>query len=383
MIYSDEEMILFSLIYSDVEEGRFARPHLSHKALYSIFWQSISDELNIFAIDNTRNLKELFSNAIKKLKELGQIREEEKYLDELNSYFIENKARFLSLKEKIGEEIQLCELHNIKYKTYFSDGYPISLKELKDPPFVIYYKGYLPKNSELERSLAIIGTRNPDEKYGREVAKRTGEMLTNSGWWNISGLAVGCDEYGHIGSLNAGGATGAILAHGLAQPIFPKENNSLAEDILAKDGFLLSEIPPSIKLSSIFLVLRDRLQSGMTKGIFVVETSEKSGTLHTVKYSLEQNRFTLVWDPSNIKDLSSSIEINGNLILLEKKKGTLSPNVPKKLFSNIIGIETSKFLKDKLEEIEKKKFKIISGNESKSIEKEPSFEQANLFKNIK
>lgn len=370
MIYSNQEMILMSLIYSDITEGRFASPKLSHKALYAVFNYSLEQNINFLEIKNISELKIFFVNSIKKLKETSQIRDEEKYIEELSLYFIENKDKIDIFQERVIKELELCEIHNIKYETYFSEKYPISFKELKDPPFVIFYKGILPKNKELEKSLAIIGTRNPEEQYGREVARRIGQLLLEEGWWNISGLAMGCDEYGHIGSL---GATGAILAHGLVQQIFPKENIKLAEDIISNGGFLLSELPPSTKLAPLFLVLRDRLQSGMTKGIFVVETSEKSGTLHTVKYSLEQKRFTLVWDPSDTK-LNNCKEVKGNLILIEKEKGTLSPVVPKKFYSNIIGIKNSEELKSKLEMIEKKVFKYNS--EKKELK---PIEQTKIF----
>lgn len=377
MLYNDSEMVLFSLIYSDVQNGRFARPYLNHKNLYGIFYESLKQNINFFKIDSLNELNVFFDTVVNNLKESGQIRESEKYLEELKTYFIENKSRFETLKNKVELEIEICKNNDIKYKTFFSKEYPENLKKLQDPPFVIYYRGYLPKNNELEKSLAIIGTRNPEDKFGKEVAKRTGELLTNSGWWNISGLAVGCDEYGHKGSLSAGGATGAILAHGLIQPIFPKENKELAEEILMKDGFLLSEIPPTVKMSPLFLILRDRLQSGMTRGIFVVETSEKSGTLHTVKYALEQNKKVFVWDPTFITELKDCKEIKGNLILLNKTNGTLSPPVPKKYFKDIVSIKKGDFLKEHIYELEKKSRET---NDKKN--QEISLEQINLFNKI-
>lgn len=377
MLYNDFEMILFSLIYSDVQAGRFARPYLSHKNLYGIFNESLKQNINFFEIENLNELNNFFNKVVNNLKDSGQIREVDKYLDELKMYFIDNTLRFQSLKDKVKQELGICEANNIKYKTIFSNGYPKNFKELAEPPFVIYYKGYLPKDNELEKSLAVIGTRNPEDKFGKGVAERVGKLLTNTGWWNISGLAVGCDEFGHKGSLDAGGATGAILAHGLLQPIFPKENRELAEEILNMDGFLLSEIPPTVKITPLFLILRDRLQSGMTRGIFVVETSEKSGTLHTVKYALEQNKKVLVWDPSSIIELKDCKEINGNLILLNKRPGTLSPSVPKKYFKEIISIKTSEALKKYIDDLDKNSIKLPD----KKIE-EISLEQINLFNKI-
>ena len=373
MLYNDFEMILFSLIYSDVQTGKFPRPYLSHKILYGIFNESLKENINFFKIENLNKLDDFFCLVVDRLRESKKIRESDKYLSELRMYFIENNLRFKNLKDRVDEEIKICDLNNIKYKTFFSKDYPNNFKILDEPPFVIFYKGYLPKNQELEKSIAVIGTRNPEHKFGREVARRIGELLTNIGWWNISGLAIGCDEYGHKGSLGAGGATGAILAHGLAQSIFPKENQMLAEDILMKDGFLLSEIPPTVKISPIFLILRDRLQSGMTKGIFVVETSEKSGTLHTVKYALEQNKKVFVWDPTSILELNNSKEVKGNLILLNKTNGKLSPSVPKKYFNNIIPIKNREFLESTL-------CTLVKTQSIKSLE--DNLEQINLFNKI-
>ncbi len=189
-------------------------------------------------------------------------------------------------------------------------------------------------------------------------------MLLNRGWWNISGLATGCDEYGHIGSL---GATGAILGQGLATDLFPEQNRELARKIIENNGFLMSELPPSTKSVNLYFILRNRLQSGLTKGIFVVETSDNSGTLHTVKYSLEQGKATYVLDVNNsgtlhtvkysleqgkatyvldvreVADLRREEVVKGNIKLLdEKEKIAGNVTISKKLKEKIIGIKKLK-----------------------------------------
>lgn len=366
MLYSLNDFMLLSLIYSDFDKGKFPKPALEHKSLYSLFWKSLEESVNIFEADSNI-LRKLIFEVTKQMKSENPRIDIEKRTKALNEFFIEDKERLKKLRLRIEKEFELCNEYDIKYITYFSNEYPVSLKELKDPPFMLFYKGYLPKNSELQKSLAIIGTRNPEERYGKEIAKRSGKLLADIGWWNISGLAIGCDEYGHKGSL---GATGAILAQGLIHPIFPKENKRLAEEILETGGFLMSELPPSTPICSIFFILRDRLQSGMTKGIFVVETSNKSGTLHTVKYSLEQGRETIIWDPSSIEDLKNVNEVLGNLMLIGKaeQKDDFNVTIKKELKKNIVLVKDSQELREILEKLGVKKFddsKILKKKETR------------------
>lgn len=351
MTYSFEQYILLSLIYSLVSPGKFPKQEIESDILFELFKISIEKEKNIFEIDN--------NSKIALIKEAGNLLQKKKpridslkRIDNLINLFTYQNDILENLEKKIEFEKDLIEKDNIKTIVYENEKYPKNLKDLDDSPFIIYYKGYFPQDTELEKSLAIIGTREPEEKYGKGVAYKVGQTLLNKGWWNISGLAIGCDEYGHKGSI---GATGAILAQGLSTPIFPKENTELADEILANEGFIMSELPPSIKPNAIFFVLRDRLQSGLTKGIFVVETSCKSGTLHTVKYALEQNKKVFIWNPLLIKDLENEKEIQGNIGLLDKtaKKYEFNVSIPKSLKQNTISIKNSQYLLTYLEEIEK------------------------------
>mgnify|MGYP001263356507 FL=1 len=338
-MYTKEEMIIFSILYSEIIQGRFVRQKYDSELLYLVLKNSINENINIFK-DSGKNLilekagKEYIKTYPK--KDLGKRME---IIENLFSNFDYDKYM-----KKAKEELYLAEENNIKIVTLLDKNYPKNLKELSVPPFVIYYKGYFPKDSELERSLAIIGTRTPDKKYGNRIAKNLGEILFNKGWWNISGLATGCDEYGHIGSL---GATGAILGQGLATDIFPEKNRELARKIIENNGFLMSELPPSTKSVNIYFILRNRLQSGLTKGIFVVETSDNSGTLHTVKYSLEQGRETYVLDVREVADLRREDVVKGNIKLLDKnEKIAGNVTISKKLKENIIGIKKLRDFED-------------------------------------
>lgn len=346
-MYTKEEMIIFSILYSEIIQGKFVRQKYDSELLYLVLKNSINENINIFK-DSRKNL--VLEKAGKEYVKTYPKKDLEKRMEIIESLF--SDFDFNGYMKKVKNEIYLAEENSIKIVTLLDKNYPKNLKELSVPPFVIYYKGYLPKDKELEKSLAIIGTRTPDKKYGNRIAKNLGEILLNRGWWNISGLATGCDEYGHIGSL---GATGAILGQGLATDLFPEKNRDLARKIIENNGFLMSELPPSTKSVNIYFILRNRLQSGLTKGVFVVETSENSGTLHTVKYSLEQGRETYVLDVRGVADLRSEDVVKGNIKLLdENKKIAGNVTISKKLKEKIIGIRKLKDFEDILREKERK-----------------------------
>lgn len=311
MKYSVKECFLLSLIYSSVTLGRYPKNKFNTSILYDLFFLSLKEEWNLFDLSYSERFKKI-SSAIERSK----VRNHEKELEKIELFFEEEIPK---LKEKVIEEIKICEKDEINFLTYFCKKYPKNLMKLTDPPFIIFYKGNLPDDEKLKKSLAIIGSRKPEKKFGEKIAFFAGENLSSSGYINISGLALGCDTYGHKGSLTNGkGKTGAILASGLKSSIYPKENTALSKEILEKDGFLMSEFCPTVKLIPKFLVLRDRLQSGMTRGIFVVETGVKSGTLHTVKYALEQNKEVYIWNPmlSKAKDCE---EVAGNIALINNE----------------------------------------------------------------
>lgn len=290
------------------------------------------------------SLREMILKSLDILKLRNNRIQLEKKKENVVSYFFSEKGilNLEKLQFRVEKEFQICKKENIKYIGYFSKYYPTCLKELEDPPFMIFYKGYFPSEKELEKSLAIIGSRKPEKKYGREVARRMGILLAQNNWWNISGLAIGCDEYGHMGSLEGKGKTGAILGQGLSTSIYPKENIKLSMDILKEKGFLMSELPPTVSYSSLFFILRDRLQSGMTRGIFVVQTGKSGGALHTIKYSLKQERKTIIWDPTYIEELKDMDEVLGNRILIENRKEKLGISIEKNLRKKILKIKQAK-----------------------------------------
>jgi DNA processing protein len=193
----------------------------------------------------------------------------------------------IALRGETSPEAELEKVHRagIKLVTWHDDDYPVRLKEIADPPPVLYYKGTLLPSDE--RSVAVVGTRGPTS-YGREAtAGLTGDLARN-GIAIISGLARGVDGVAHRAALENGGRTIAVLANGL-DIIYPREHTNLAQQI-TEHGAIVSEHPPGVRPDSRSFPRRNRLISGISLGSLVVEAGEGSGARWTVYHALEQNR---------------------------------------------------------------------------------------------
>ena len=262
-MYSKKELLIFSFINSNYDIS-------IQNLTYKIFNFSNKENINFFKLNRIEKiefLKSFFSeNNIEKILNI---------FDRINLYKIE--------VEKI---IKNCEEKNIKIFYYSYENYPKNLINIKESPYVIFVKGNLPSNEELEKSFAIVGTRKPS-KDGIDFAMDIGGYLSKNSIYNISGLALGIDTEGHNMSLQK---TGAILGQGLDLEIYPRENIKLAEMILENNGFLLSELIPQTEISLFSLIKRDRLQSALTSGIIIAETGIKGGTVNTFKYAREQKK---------------------------------------------------------------------------------------------
>jgi len=165
------------------------------------------------------------------------------------------------------------------------DNYPPMLAAIADPPPVLWTLG---KTDVLTRpAVAIVGSRAATA-YALEVAARLGGELAERGVLVVSGLARGADGAAHRGCLEAGGATVAVLGSGVDR-IYPREHDALAATI-CRDGALLSEHGPGVPPLPDHFPLRNRLISGISLGVVVVEANEKSGSLITARYALEQGR---------------------------------------------------------------------------------------------
>lgn len=169
-------------------------------------------------------------------------------------------------------------------------GYPPWLTEIYDPPFLLFLSGApLPITRPL---LAIVGTRSPTHA-GRTAARRLGREAAQTGVPVVSGLARGIDTEAHRGAVEGGGATVAVLGCGI-DIVYPAQNRMLVEQLLTGGGSVVSEYPPGTPPRQFNFPERNRIISGLARGVVVVEAPERSGALITADYALDQGRELLV-----------------------------------------------------------------------------------------
>ncbi|NCN22171.1 DNA-protecting protein DprA, partial [Candidatus Falkowbacteria bacterium] len=177
------------------------------------------------------------------------------------------------------------------------DSYPKLLKEIYDPPFLLYYQGEI--NFDNNKGLAIIGSRK-HSAYGEKVVNYLLNYISGSELVIISGLAYGIDSLAHNEALKNNLATIAVLGTGLEEnDIYPQKNLKLAREILTQGGALISEFPPGTKALKQNFPLRNRIISGLSQAILVIEAKEKSGSSITIKQALDQGREVMAI-PGNI-----------------------------------------------------------------------------------
>lgn len=166
--------------------------------------------------------------------------------------------------------------------------YPEALKNIKSDPKVLYYKGTLPQKDE--KCVAIVGTRR-FSPYGQQVALKISGQLSDAGITVVSGLAPGIDTFAHQAVVEKRKRTIAILGTGLDEKsIYPQTNIKLAERILENGGCLISEWPDGTKGSKFSFPRRNRIISGLSLAVLVIEAKEKSGSLITANFAKEQNK---------------------------------------------------------------------------------------------
>ena len=203
-------------------------------------------------------------------------------------------------KERIDKYIEKMEKENVQIISIEDEEYPSILRNIYDYPITLYIKGN-PKVLH-NVSLGIVGCREASQ-YGVNVAEYFAYNLAKQGINIISGLAKGIDSHSHIGALKARGITIGVIGSGL-DIVYPKENQYLYEKIVKENGAILSEYPLGVKPEKMNFPARNRIISGMSQGIIVVEAKKKSGTLLTVDFALEQGRDVYVV-PGNINEMNS------------------------------------------------------------------------------
>lgn len=254
------------------------------KNKYYIWLSSIKDITVIEKLE----LLEIYKNPMELFyKTEKQLLEELQFFESIKLKRIVKEIINESYKNILESSIKNMKRQNIEVLTINDEKYPNSLKGIYDSPICIYYKGNI-RLLNNQKKIAIIGCRDYTE-YGRGVSKKFAYELGKKGIIIISGCARGIDSFAHQGCLCANKETIAVLGNGLDY-IYPPENKQLEEQILEKNGLIITEYIVGTKPSKYTFPARNRIISALSDGILVVEAKEKSGTLITVDFGLEQGK---------------------------------------------------------------------------------------------
>jgi len=189
------------------------------------------------------------------------------------------------VRGKVNRELKLIEEFNVSLVTIKDQSYPKNLRQIYDAPPLLYVRGNLEPRDDL--AISMVGSRLATN-YGRTVTERIAGDLARHGVTMVSGMARGIDSAAHRGSLSVGGRTIAVLGCGV-NIIYPRENRHLFEEIMAH-GAVISEFPMSTPPEGMNFPRRNRIISGLSLGVVIVQASARSGSLITARLALEQNR---------------------------------------------------------------------------------------------
>lgn len=223
----------------------------------------------------------------KKLKSFRKIFEDKNILKQNNLYLREEILEKIEKfeVEKYEEEILKLEEKNIKVIAFFEENYPKKLLEIEDFPPILYLKG---KSKDIpDKCIAIVGTRHPSS-YGIDVCERFTKELVEYGFCIVSGGARGIDYYAHKTTLDNKGETICVLGSGFNM-MYPYEHRKLFERI-GEEGWLITEFSPNTKPDAFNFPKRNRIISGLSLGVLVVEAPERSGALITAWWAGQQGR---------------------------------------------------------------------------------------------
>ncbi|MEN6449852.1 MAG: DNA-processing protein DprA [Thermoguttaceae bacterium] len=209
--------------------------------------------------------------------------------------------RIVAAREEIDVDslIAVCQRRDVEIVAETDEAYPSLLRQIPDPPPVLFVRGELKPQDGM--AIGVVGTRHATH-YGLRQAERLAASLARAGLTIVSGLARGIDAAAHRGAIEAGGRTLAILGSGVLS-IYPPEHESLAEEVVAH-GALVSEAPPLAAPHSGVFPQRNRVISGLSLGVIVVEAGDRSGALITARLAMEQGREVFAV-PGRIEDPTS------------------------------------------------------------------------------
>lgn len=212
-----------------------------------------------------------------------------KTLEHISFMTDREKEGFMAAQNKSEQELEkeweYCIKNQIKLVLWQEQTFPERLKKIYNPPYGLFYQGRLPDHSQI--AIGVVGARSCSD-YGKAVAKKIGEGLAAAGLAVISGMATGIDGAAQKGALNVKGYTCGVLGCG-TNICYPASNRELYWQLIEKGG-ILSEYPPHTRPLAMYFPQRNRIISGLSDGVIVVEARERSGSLITADFALEQGR---------------------------------------------------------------------------------------------
>jgi len=225
------------------------------------------------------NASDLFTMSVRELSKIDGFADER----------ARSIARF-DQWETVDAVIKRTESSGASLLALSDPDYPQMLKQIYDPPIILWIKG---SSQALNRpAVAVVGTRNPG-RYGLSQAEQWSRELTARGMGINSGLAYGIDACAHKTAIECGGTTVAVLGSGIDW-IYPRKNRGLAAKMIQQDGAVITEYPPGTKPDAVNFPERNRIVSGMSHGVLVVESGIKGGSMITARLALDQNREVFV-----------------------------------------------------------------------------------------
>jgi len=242
-------------------------------------------------INDCDDIEELFDNLQNYRAEMLNIVTAEEYHEMLKTRSLVDIDRLLENYDKQGIEIV----------TIVSNDYPELLKETGAAPIVLYCKGDI--SLLKSECLAVVGSRR-STKYGRDMCTKIVHDVASEGIVIVSGLAEGIDACAHMATCYVKGKTIAVLGGGFMN-IYPASNIGLASEIVTNGGLLVSEYKPSEQSLTFHFPIRNRIIAGLSRAVFVVEATEKSGSMHTKNYAIDYGRDVFAL-PARINDIYSS-----------------------------------------------------------------------------
>lgn len=277
-------------------------------------------------------MKILLPLLLKKINGIGLIKARDiiesnilpKNMEEINDWLIEvlgrevlsvqniNKEELKIILEDINDLRDNSIKNNINILSILDDKYPPLLREIHDAPTLLYYKGKY--ECLVNRNIvAIVGTRYPTNN-GKRVAVKTARYFSQLDYSIVSGLAMGCDTYVHRAVIEMKKKAVAVMPCGLDN-IIPKTNIELADNILSNEGCLISEYEIGTPISKYNYINRNRIQSGISRGVIAIETPQNGGTVETMKLALKHHRLVGCYNCDEIYE-----NILGNIQYINEKK---------------------------------------------------------------